>query len=113
MATQTDRREPVMNAWRIAELWTELMSVLGHERFGAQGRDTGAGVGAIPGLRHPERTVRVHLNYIPRSYCPCGGSSVERGRGAFIRDRDVWAEGRERTLTFRGRGPAVPYVVRG
>jgi hypothetical protein len=49
MATQTDRREPVMNAWRIAELWTELMSVLGYERFGAQGPEIGAASARFPG----------------------------------------------------------------
>jgi pimeloyl-ACP methyl ester carboxylesterase len=37
---------------------------------GAQGGDVGAGVSTALGLRHPERVIGVHLNYIPGSYRP-------------------------------------------
>jgi len=63
-------RESGMNAYRIAELWVELMQALGYERFGAQGGDIGAGVSTALGLRHAEHLTGVHLNYIPGSYRP-------------------------------------------
>jgi pimeloyl-ACP methyl ester carboxylesterase len=63
-------RRPGMNIFRIAELWSELMQALGHERFAAQGGDFGASVCTVLGLRHAARIVGVHLNYIPGTYRP-------------------------------------------
>jgi pimeloyl-ACP methyl ester carboxylesterase len=62
--------QPGMNAFRIAELWVDLMSELGYPEFGAQGGDLGAGVTTALGLRHPERIVGIHLNFVPASYRP-------------------------------------------
>lgn len=59
-----------MNVFRVAELWADLMSELGYDRFGAQGGDIGAGVATALGLRHPHRVLGLHLNYIPGSYRP-------------------------------------------
>ena len=59
-----------MNAFRVAELWVELMSELGYKRFAAQGGDIGAGVSTVLGLRHPHRIAGLHLNFIPGSYRP-------------------------------------------
>jgi pimeloyl-ACP methyl ester carboxylesterase len=56
---------------RVAEIWAELMGELGYNRFAAQGGDIGAGVSTVLGLRHPDRIIGVHLNYIPGSYRPC------------------------------------------
>lgn len=61
---------PGTNTFRIADLWVKLMNTLGYHRFGAQGGDIGAAVSTILGLRHPDRTLGVHLNYIPGSYRP-------------------------------------------
>jgi pimeloyl-ACP methyl ester carboxylesterase len=61
---------PGMNVFRVAELWTGLMNELGYTRFAAQGGDLGAGVSTALGLRHPERIMALHLNYIPGSYRP-------------------------------------------
>ncbi len=60
-----------MNVFRVAELWVELMSELGYDRFAAQGGDIGAGVSTALGLRHSHRILGLHLNYIPGSYRPC------------------------------------------
>ena len=62
--------EAGMNTFRIAELWAELMEALGYPRYGAQGGDFGANVSTILALRHPERMIGLHLNYIPGSYAP-------------------------------------------
>ena len=59
-----------MNVFRIAEIWVELMGALGYERFAAQGGDLGAGVSTALGLRHSDRIIGIHLNYIPGSYRP-------------------------------------------
>ena len=59
-----------VNVFRVAELWTGLMNELGYKRFTAQGGDLGAGVSTALGLRHPDRIMALHLNYIPGSYRP-------------------------------------------
>jgi pimeloyl-ACP methyl ester carboxylesterase len=59
-----------MDFFRTAEIWVELMDALGYRRFAAQGGDLGAGVSTALGLRHSERIVGIHLNYIPGSYHP-------------------------------------------
>ena len=44
----------------VAGLWAELMTVLGHERFGAAGGDLGSHVSRYLALDHPDRVVAVH-----------------------------------------------------
>ena len=61
---------PGVNAFRVAELWTDLMNELGYKRFAAQGGDLGAGVSTALGLRHPDSIIALHLNFIPGSYRP-------------------------------------------
>jgi pimeloyl-ACP methyl ester carboxylesterase len=59
-----------INTFRVAELWAKLMTDLGYGRFAAQGGDLGAGVSTVLGLRHADRIIGVHLNYLPGSYRP-------------------------------------------
>jgi pimeloyl-ACP methyl ester carboxylesterase len=47
---------------RTHELWAQLMSGLGYERFGAQGGDIGASVTASLGKFSPERVVGMHFS---------------------------------------------------
>jgi pimeloyl-ACP methyl ester carboxylesterase len=54
----------------IADLWAQLMDMLGYRRFFAHGGDLGAGVSTGLGLRHSAALHGVHLNYIPGSYRP-------------------------------------------
>jgi pimeloyl-ACP methyl ester carboxylesterase len=61
---------PGMNVFRVAQLWTGLMNELGYKRFAAQGGDLGAAVSTALGLRHPDRLIALHLNYVPGSYRP-------------------------------------------
>jgi len=49
---------------RVADAWADLMSRLGHERFGAQGGDIGAFVSANLGARHPDRVVGIHVTMV-------------------------------------------------
>jgi pimeloyl-ACP methyl ester carboxylesterase len=59
-----------VNAWKTADWWAELMTVLGYERFVVQGGDFGASIGTALALRHKHRVEALHLNYIPGSYVP-------------------------------------------
>jgi pimeloyl-ACP methyl ester carboxylesterase len=61
---------PGVNLFRIAEWWADLMDELGYNRCAAQGGDLGAGVTTALGLRHPDRMIGIHLNYIPGSFRP-------------------------------------------
>jgi pimeloyl-ACP methyl ester carboxylesterase len=44
----------------VADLWAQLMTVLGYERFGAAGGDIGSAVSRYLGLNHPDRVAAVH-----------------------------------------------------
>ena len=84
--------QPGMNLFRIADLWAGLMRELGYESFAAQGGDFGASVSTILGLRHAERIIGVHLNFIPGSYRPylepeAKPSSIEE---AYLEDAVRW-----------------------
>jgi len=51
-------------AVEIADLFVELMSALGYERFAAQGGDWGAFVTSVLGWKHPQRLLGIHLNLL-------------------------------------------------
>jgi pimeloyl-ACP methyl ester carboxylesterase len=84
--------QPGMNTWRIADLWAGLMTELGYERFAAQGGDFGASVSTILGLRHADRVLGVHLNYIPGSYRPHleAGAMLDHIEQSSLDDSDRW-----------------------
>lgn len=54
------RPGPAMNTIDVANLWAELMSVVGYQRFGAVGGDIGSGVSRYLALDYPDRVVAVH-----------------------------------------------------
>jgi pimeloyl-ACP methyl ester carboxylesterase len=86
---------PPANPVRIAELWGELMSGLGYERFAAHGGDWGATISTRLALRYPERVAAIHLNYVPGSYAPYLGSGarpLSEAEEKFVRDRDRWLD---------------------
>lgn len=56
--------QPRFGIEAIADLYAELMSALGYERFGAQGGDWGAFVATCLGHRHPDRVTGIHLNLL-------------------------------------------------
>jgi|SRR5436309_989712 len=85
--------EAGMNPIRIADLWARLMSELGYPRFGAQGGNWGATVATRLGLRHPDRLVGIHLNYIPGSYRPYlgpGSPPPTPEEEAFLASAERW-----------------------
>jgi pimeloyl-ACP methyl ester carboxylesterase len=54
----------------MAEVFAELMTKLGYERFGCQGGDWGASISSVLGHRHPQRIIGIHLNLlvVPRDF---------------------------------------------
>jgi pimeloyl-ACP methyl ester carboxylesterase len=88
-------RAPGMHPGRIAELWLQLMDLLGYDRFGAQGGDWGASVATRLALAAPGRIAGIQLNYLPGSYRPPLGPATQALSGAeaaFLAACDRWAE---------------------
>jgi pimeloyl-ACP methyl ester carboxylesterase len=56
--------QPRFGIGDIADLYAELMSALGYERFAAQGGDWGAFVASVLGHRYPRRLTGIHLNLL-------------------------------------------------
>ena len=57
--------KPTSAGWGIewiASAWASLMTVLGYDRFGAQGGDWGSMVTSMIGAKHAERVIGIHLN---------------------------------------------------
>lgn len=85
---------PGMNVFRIADRWARLMTELGYDRFGAQGGDWGASVTTALALRHADRLIGIHLNYVPGSYRPFidASSPVTPTEQRFLESADAWYE---------------------
>lgn len=86
--------DPGMNIFRVADLWAGLMSDLGYLRFAAQGGDIGAGVSTALALRHANRIIGVHFNYIPASYRPYmeEGQRLTEAEEESLRRMSTWFE---------------------
>ena len=62
--------EPGCNSAFVADLWHQLMTTLGYNRYGAQGGDIGSGISTWLALKYPSHLIGLHLNYISGSYKP-------------------------------------------
>jgi len=58
------------NVFVVADLWAKLMTALNYPRFGVQGGDWGSWISAATALRHPDRIVGLHLNYLSTRFRP-------------------------------------------
>ena len=56
--------QPRFGLEEIADCYAELMSLLGYEKFGAQGGDWGAFVASRLGEAHARRVIGIHLNLL-------------------------------------------------
>jgi len=88
---------PGCNLWLIADLWAKLITALGYTKVLAQGGDFGAGISTALALKHPDKLLGLHLNYIHSSYFPFL-SKTERlteEEMKYQHDADAWyiAEG--------------------
>jgi pimeloyl-ACP methyl ester carboxylesterase len=53
---------PGMGTDRMADLFVRLMALLGYQRYGVQGGDTGSFIAPAMGKQDPDRVLGVHLN---------------------------------------------------
>ena len=83
-----------MDTSRMADLFAELMTELGYERFACHGGDFGAEVCSWLGRRHAARIIGLHLNYSPGSYRPGlhPGAVLSREEQQFLADANRWLE---------------------
>ncbi|GAB3299564.1 hypothetical protein GCM10027298_12620 [Epidermidibacterium keratini] len=95
----------------IAEMFVELMSRLGYERFVAQGGDIGAGVAPEMGRRAPDRVIGVHVNGALGSFVTSEQadglgelSELERDRLARV---DAFMQGEFAYISLHGTRPAL------
>jgi pimeloyl-ACP methyl ester carboxylesterase len=101
---------PGMNVFRVAELWTSLMNELGYKRFGAQGGDLGAGVSTALGLRHHDKILGLHLNFIPGSYRPFldADTKITSAEEEFFKVISQWADERGAYSHVQRTRPQTP-----
>lgn len=62
--------EPGTSVFVIADLWAQLMTQLGYTKFAVQGGDWGSWVSAATALRHADRIIGLHLNYLSTRFRP-------------------------------------------
>lgn len=75
----------------IADLWAQLMSGLGYQRFAAQGGDWGAGITFRLGQRHPERLLGMHFNTQP-AWVRGAGIELTKDEEAALAQEAKWNE---------------------
>ncbi len=91
--------KPAETGWdveRIADAWTQLMTGLGYDRFGAQGGDWGAGVTTAIGAHHPDACLGIHLNMVMASRRPDNAGELtpeEEAASAALKHYRKWDSG--------------------
>lgn len=104
-------RQTGTHVFRIADLWADLMTALGYDRFIAHGGDLGAGVSTALALRYPQRLHGVHLNFIPGSYRPAVDDSALCAEEIdFFERRAAWLDAEGGYSHLQGTKPDVPGV---
>lgn len=61
----SDKPRHALGPVGVADVFAELMTALGHRRFGVHGADLGSQIGEQLALRHPERLLGLHLGDLP------------------------------------------------
>lgn len=100
-------------AARVADAWAELMTRLGHERFGAQGGDWGAAISRELGRAHTGRVIGVHLTLLPGAQAtrePTPRELDAMGPGERERALESWR--RWAAFSAEGIGYAVQQATR-
>ena len=90
----------------IADLWGELMQLLGYDRFAVQGGDWGGWVGTALGRRLPDRVRAVHLNYVPARYLPQPSpESATPEEREYLQRRQKWSDEEGAYTLIQGTKP--------
>ena len=85
----TPLRTPHINFWRTADLWVQLMEMLGYERFSSYGSDWGAFVSSQLGHKYADRLYGIHTSLpLPLDLFFCGLPEPQD----FAADEQGWYE---------------------
>lgn len=68
----------------IADVWADLMTELGYDRFGAYGGDIGADITNWLAIRHPERLWGIHLLHPKMATAGPGQAPLDAEEQAFV-----------------------------
>jgi len=74
----------------LAELWHQLMTKLGYQKYGLQGGDIGAGISIRLAQKYSKSIIGLHLNYISDSYQPYTTSNNGEGVKEYKKQLDHW-----------------------
>jgi pimeloyl-ACP methyl ester carboxylesterase len=99
---------PGMNYAVVADIWAELMTRLGHGRFGAQGGDWGSWVSAALAQQHPDRITGLHLNYLSTRFRPGVGPSdppISAEEQSYLDRVAHWAENEGAYIAIKATKP--------
>lgn len=81
-----------INVARIADLWSQLMTALGYDRYGAHGGDWGAGVTARLGFSYGNQVIGIHttsVSGVPTGWQP-GMRDLTPAERTFLEARAHW-----------------------
>ena len=99
--------KPPESGWgveKIADVFTELVTGLGYDRFGAQGGDWGSAITTAIGGRHPKHCIGIHLNMVMRGKRPKDREPNEEEQAA-LKAAAHYAEGDSGYSTQQGTRP--------
>lgn len=82
--------DPRFTIQQMADLFAELMTMLGFDRFGVQGGDWGAYTGSSLGLRHPDRLIGLHQNLIAMRPDPVPVANATEAEAQYAREIETW-----------------------
>lgn len=94
---------PGMNSTRIGDLFAELMTGLGYDRFLAHGSDMGAGVVEAIRRRRPDRLLGVHFSNVYWAYPPPDDPSPEEK--AYLETVQGWIQSEGAYAMLHGTRP--------
>ncbi len=96
---------------RVSQMWTQLMTGLGYDRFGTQSSDWGAAVSMWLASRFPERVSGLHVNFIPGFYRPPlgeGQPSLTAEEKAFRERAAAWFDAEGAYHRLQSTKPQTP-----
>jgi microsomal epoxide hydrolase len=89
----------------MADLFAELMSALGYDRFLAQGGDWGASVTARLAHAHPERLVGIHMNLLPIGRDPAALADPSPEEAVYLGELKAWLKEQAGYSQIQGTRP--------
>ena len=96
--------QPGTTVEHVADLWAQLMAILGYERYVAQGGDWGSVVSCAIGQRDTEHCAGIHLNMIiapPDPETLSSPSATEQSALAAMQHYQMWDSGYSKQQSTR------------